>query len=163
VLGFLAGCADTRRCYLSMLRRAALPLSWLAGRSLLTVSVLRKLPAVAWHPFRAGRRGASEETPGETGAELLAIAVHAGSRGQNIGRLLVQEFEQGLLAWGVRGSYTVSTNVEEVVSNGFYERVGFLPAAQVRHHALTLQVYRKQVTGDVGTSPSGNGNGADDL
>ncbi len=163
VLGFLAGAADTRRCYLSILQRAALPLSWLAGRSLLSLSVLGKLPALIVHPFRPARRGAGEERPGGARAELLAIAVDAGSRGKNIGRSLVREFELGLLAWGVRGSYTVATNVEDVASNGFYERVGFVPAAQVRHHALTLQVYRKQVEGSVEPSRSGSEDGTERL
>ena len=140
VVGFLAGCADPGRCYRAVLGRAALPLTGLAGRSLLRRSVLTRLFTILKYPFRKADPVAGVDVPKP---ELLAVAVDPGARGRGIGAQLVEAFEQGLVSWGVSGRYRVATNVEEVVSNRFYERVGFAPAYQTSHNDLTLQVYVK--------------------
>lgn len=143
VVGFVAGCADPRRCFRTVLTRAAFPLARLAGRSLLSRSVLGRLPTILRYPFRQVDPSMLDSEM--ISAELLAIAVDPHVRGEGIGSRLVEVFEESLSSWGVRGRYCVATNVEEDVSNRFYERAGFVPGYQTSHNALTLQVYFKRL------------------
>ena len=143
VLGFIAGSADAGRCTMTILRRAALPLARLSGRSLLKGSVLRRVPKVAIYPFRRNRASVREYDTIK--AELLAIAVAPEARGAGIGSRLVEGFEEGLRSWGVQGRYRVATNSEDAASNRFYEKAGFRRGYTVSHNALTLQVYVKDL------------------
>ena len=142
VVGFVAGCSDTKRCYYTVLRSAGLSLVQAAGGSLFSPNVLRRLPSVARYPFRNGGAGIFQHRA--TPAELLAIAVDPATRGRGIGTRLVRALEAGLRSRGV-AAYRVATNAADPHSNRFYLRAGFVPRYTIENAGLTLQVYSKEL------------------
>jgi GNAT superfamily N-acetyltransferase len=112
-----------------------------AGLALFRFSVLRKLYSILLYPFRKGEALAKT---GVIAAELLAVAVDPGEHGKGHGKRLIQTLEASLRQWGVR-EYRALTNIADAESNAFYRATGFIPAGAVRHHALTLQAYRKMI------------------
>lgn len=150
VVGFLSGCASTRRAYQAVLARIGVPLLLASVRSMAGHGLLRNLWAVMRYPFRAPKPagGVCAAVPKEPGPELLAIAVRNEWQGHGIGSLLIQAFEAALPGWGCGGRYCVSTNAAEAGSNGFYRKQGFVPCGTMRYHRLTLQVYRKELPSD---------------
>lgn len=58
---------------------------------------------------------------GATGDHVDALFVHAASRGQGIGRLLLDSF------LATRNEATVDVNEQNVSGRGFYEAMGFKP------------------------------------
>jgi GNAT superfamily N-acetyltransferase len=143
VTGFLAGCADVKACFRSVLLRGLIPLGLRAMGSIFRPQVWRKAPSLILYPFRSNQNEAQKTSSPH--AEILAIAVTAETRGKGIGRLLIAAFEVGLRDWECSGEYRVTTNSAEVVSNKFYVNMGFEPCGTVRHHSLVLQEYRKSV------------------
>jgi ribosomal protein S18 acetylase RimI-like enzyme len=151
VVGFIAGCADVRATYWYIARKSGPQLAALAARSLLSSSVLRRLPAVVTYllmPSESGRQMEATHAA-EPLAELLAIAVDPAAQRQGVGVALVSALEEALRAWGASETYRVTTNLEDPQSNGFYRRLGFEPTHTVRHHVLRLQVYRKRLVGQL--------------
>ena len=142
-LAFVAGCADVRACYRSVVLRGFVPLSFQVFLALRSPAVWRKLPAVMLYPFRRNESPA-KAPPRHISAELLAIAVDEEARGKGLGKMLVHAFERGLAEWEV-GEYRVTTNTQEIASNHFYRRLGFEACGTLRHHDLELQQYSKSV------------------
>ncbi len=147
VLGFVAGCADVRKSYISVLLRAGIPLASLVFRAVLTPGFVQAVSAIAAYPFRGRRPVVVSGSTDPRDPQLLAIAVADAAQGRGIGKMLVQALEQGFLSWGLTGCYRVATNVEEQGSNAFYQRLGFAPCGRVRHHRLILQMYEKEIAG----------------
>lgn len=146
VVGFLAGCADVRACYRSVVARAGFPLAWRAVPALRSPRVWRKVVAVCLYPYSG--HGSPNDSPDRVSAgrsEILAIAVRADWGRKGIGGTLIRAFEESLVHWGVAGRYRVTTNLAETDANRFYQRAGFAPARRFRHHDLVLQEYVKQV------------------
>jgi GNAT superfamily N-acetyltransferase len=142
VIGFLAGCTDIHVAYRHLMIRHAFSLALAAGSALYRPVVLRKIPALFLYP-RCHRPAADASAPStESGAHLLAIAVTQEAQGRGVGKQLVRCFEDFLSAHGVR-EYRVATNAEEPASNAFYPALGFQPCGSMRHHALTLRLYKK--------------------
>ncbi len=142
-VGFIAGCANVQRTYRWLLVNCGISLAMTAGLALFRFTVLRKLYSILAYPFH--RHKTSPRTP-TTEAELLAIAVDENEYGKGHGSQLVDVLEASLRRWGVR-EYRVLTNIAESNSNAFYRATGFAPAGMIRHHALTLQVYKKSLAG----------------
>ena len=147
VLGFVAGCADVRRSYISVLSRAGIPLAGLALGAVFSAGFIRAVSAIVAYPFRGHRPVAVGGFTDTRDPQLLAIAVAEAAQGRGIGKMLVQALEQGFLSWGLTGRYRVATNVEEIGSNAFYQKLGFAPCGRVRHHRLILQMYEKEIPG----------------
>jgi GNAT superfamily N-acetyltransferase len=143
VVGFLAGCADVRACYRSVLLRGGFPLALRAASLLYSRTLWRKLPALVRYPLQQAR-SETAAAQSATAAELLAIAVKADWRGRGIGATLVRAFESSLQEWHV-SRYQVATNSAEPGSNAFYRRSGFVATDTVRHHDLVLQRYCKGI------------------
>jgi RimJ/RimL family protein N-acetyltransferase len=141
LLGFVAGCANVRRTYRWLIVNHGIRLAIAAGLDLFRFSVLRKVHSILLYPIR--RRKGPTESP-EQEAELLAIAIDKSEYGKGYGKQLVHALEVSLRQWGVR-EYRVLTNIAEPGSNAFYLAIGFTPDGTIRHHALTLQVYKKIV------------------
>jgi GNAT superfamily N-acetyltransferase len=141
LVGFVAGCAGVRRTFRWLMVNHGFRLAIAAGPALFRFSVLRKLHSILLYPFR--RRKAPAEFP-EPEPELLAIAIDEREYGKGYGKQLVYALEVSLRQWGVR-EYRVLTNIAEPESNAFYRATGFTPDGTIRHHALTLQVYKKIV------------------
>lgn len=139
--GFIAGCASVQRTYRWLIVNHGFKLAITAGLALFQFAVLRKIHSILLYPF--SRRNAAAETPTPE-AELLAIAIDASEYGKGYGKQLIHAFEASLRQWGVR-EYRVLTNVVETESNAFYRATGFAPAGTIKHHALTLQVYKKTI------------------
>jgi ribosomal protein S18 acetylase RimI-like enzyme len=158
VLGFICGCADVKAMYRSVCLRAAVPLGLSTAWGIVRhPRLLMTIGSALTYPFRsqAAETSAGAE-PGSHGqqagapaagprAELLSIAIRADAHRRGIGRMLVRAFEENLAAWDVHDGYWVTTNIDEVESNGFYRAVGFAARHTVRHHNLTLQEYYKEV------------------
>jgi GNAT superfamily N-acetyltransferase len=145
VLGFIAGCADVRAAYVSVLLRSGVRLAPLAIRAVLTAGFWRAVAAMFAYPFRNRAPEGARDTSAATHAELLAIAVAEGAQGRGMGTMLVGALECELRGWGVRDVYRVATNVQESASNAFYKKLGFTPCGTVKHHRLTLQMYEKHL------------------
>lgn len=143
VLGYVAGCADTKRTMTAVLFSFGVRLLLAAGGAVVSPAFLRKIMAVLSYPFRQSPTStAPRDIPK---AELLAICVEPSSRGRNIGKQLVQALEKAFLHWGMIPNYHVKTNIEEDNSNAFYRMLGFEPSGTVPHHNLVLQIYVKPV------------------
>jgi GNAT superfamily N-acetyltransferase len=147
VLGFLAGSADVRVSLLFVVLRGGVPMAWLAGRSIFTRRLIRKLLAVFAYPFQRAPRHSGDfpRRPCGTRAEILAVAVDKDAGRRGVGKALVRVFEEALAAWGVT-AYRVTTNVAEHASNSFYRMLGLVPCGTMRHHDLILQVYEKELS-----------------
>lgn len=141
-IGFISGCANVGKTYRWLLSHCGIRLAISAGLALLRFTVLRKLYSVLLYPLR--QHGSSTNTL-TIDAELLAIAIDESEYGKGCGRQLVHAFEASLLQWGVR-EYRVLTNIAEVKSNAFYRATGFAPDGTFKHHALTLQAYKKVIS-----------------
>lgn len=142
LVGYIAGCASVEKTYRWLAMRCGLGLLIAAGPALFRFSVLRKLSSVLLYPFRH-HDGSTTSLPSR--AELLAIAIEKSEYRKGHGKRLICAFEESLRQWGVR-EYQVLTNIDETDSNAFYRAAGFKPAGTIKHHTLTLQVYRKLTT-----------------
>lgn len=146
VLGFIAGCIDTRKIFVSVLMNVKLELLFSLHKFTLSRAFFRKLPSVLFYPFCSTKlvfNGQSIDKLPK--AELLAMAVSPDSRRQGLGKLLVKTLEREFSCWDITSAYHVKTNLEEMVSNNFYRSIGFEPYGTVRHHDLTLQIYVKKI------------------
>jgi ribosomal protein S18 acetylase RimI-like enzyme len=142
-LGFLCGCADLDFVYRHVFRHHAIRLACAAGVSLLRPDVLRRVPALLRYPQRS-RKAEQLSREMSARAELLAIAVSPRAQGRGIGKALVQRFED-FLAQNRAPLYHVATNLADPASNAFYRALGFKPSGTTPHHALTLQLYEKNL------------------
>jgi ribosomal protein S18 acetylase RimI-like enzyme len=140
-VGFIAGCASVGRTYRWLIVNCGIGLAFTAGSALFQFSILGKLASILLYPFRR-RKALATTLPPE--AELLAIAIDENEYGKGYGKQLVDTLEASLCHWGVR-EYRVLTNIAESKSNAFYRAIGFAPAGTIKHHALTLQVYKKNL------------------
>jgi GNAT superfamily N-acetyltransferase len=140
-IGFIAGCASVGRTYRWLLANCGVGLAFTAGPALFRFTVLGKLASILLYPLRQHKALATTPPPE---AELLAIAIDENEYGKGHGKQLVNALERSLRQWGVR-EYRVLTNIAESKSNAFYRATGFAPAGTIKHHALTLQVYRKHL------------------
>jgi len=148
VIGFIAGCANTRGIYLSIMKSAGIPLGLLAMPSLIKPGVIRKVTTLLTYPLHSASITDKPQPENEKPeAELLAIAIHANAQRRGIGKMLVEAFEEGLVSWGITGNYCVATNLAEEKSNSFYQNMGFEPFYRQQHNDLILQVYQKRIEG----------------
>jgi ribosomal protein S18 acetylase RimI-like enzyme len=146
LLGFLAGCADTRRIFLSVLKARGMKLLSYVNKDTLSAVFLRKLPAILRYPFRRINFVSHESSiAGLPKAELLAMAVNPSVRGRGLGKLLVETLEREFLCRGIISAYHVKTNSEEKASNNFYRSLGFQTYGTVHHHDLILNIYVKKL------------------
>jgi len=141
LIGFIAGCASVGRTYRWLIVNCGIGLTFAAGSALFRVTVLKKLASIPFYRFRQRKMLATSSMPE---AELLAIAIDENEYGKGYGRQLVDTLEASLRIWGAR-EYRVLTNISESKSNAFYRATGFAPAGTIKHHALTLQVYKKNL------------------
>ena len=141
VTGFLAGSFDDRSTYRHVLRRAGLPLLKLALPALGPV-LLKKGSSLIGYSRRKAR--ASTAAGESEGAELLAIAVDVNLQRSGVGTALVETYEEALTERSI-GTYSVTTNSEEIVSNSFYRTRGFVLLGTMPLHDLTVNVYAKNL------------------
>jgi ribosomal protein S18 acetylase RimI-like enzyme len=153
VIGFIAGSADVRRSFRTVLRRAWLPLLRSTSGAVFNPSVFRKAVPLLLYPFRSpATTGHAITGCDSVTAELLAIAISPQAQRRGVGRALVHAFEHAIQSWGAGGYYRVATNHADPGSNAFYCNLGFLPCHRVAHHALMLQVFHKSI--DESLNPS---------
>lgn len=149
VVGFLAGSSNVKRAYASVFSKSTFQLMLAAGKALFSFSVIKKLPSVFMYLSRNQHREFSDQCIDPINAELLAIAVNASERGRGVGRFLVETFEKKLLSWGAHKAYCVTTDKSEIGSNAFYQAMGFKKDGTMRHHQMTLQMYKKAIALDI--------------
>lgn len=146
IIGFIAGTADIKRCYQSILLKDWLSLSFLALNSALQIHMLKNILTLLIYPFRSSATTQhAVENCERVRSEILTVAVDPSFQRKGVGRKLIEAFEEDLARWNITGYYRVATNIAEENSNSFYRRVGFIPCHQVKHNQLTLQVYLKPV------------------
>lgn len=157
VVGFLAGTANIRESYVTILSRIW-PALLSLGLPLLKLSLLRRFLALVFYPFQHSTLTEHAiEGCNNVHAEILSIAVGPTVQRQGLGQILIKKFEQELWRCNVRGYYKTATNLVEVNSNAFYQKVGFIPCHQVKHNDLTLQVYLKLLSPEKeSVNPDGN-------
>lgn len=150
IIGFIAGTADIRKCYRSVLLGDWLSLSFLGLNSALQVHMLKRILTLLIYPFNSSTstRHTIEDCE-RFRSEILTVAVEPGSQRKGVGRKLIEAFENELERWKVTGYYRVATNIVEENSNSFYKRLGFAPCHLVKHNQLTLQVYLKPIQDQV--------------
>jgi ribosomal protein S18 acetylase RimI-like enzyme len=154
VCGFIAGCYDIHSTYIHLVTHAAIELLCAAGKSLLTPQVLRRIWALLAYPLQKHENRGTQRAPCP---EILAIAVDESQRQMGVGRRLVEAFETAAQGWGEMDRIRVATNVAEAGARMFYEKLGFRPIRQRRHHALVLQIYEK--SSEKACSGKGRGKG----
>jgi GNAT superfamily N-acetyltransferase len=145
LVGFVAGSVDLRRTYRELLTRGWRRLSVPALRGLVKPAFLRRVASLVRYPFSTACAvdGGDSAPSAIAEPEILALAVAESARRRGIAGRLVSAFEAEMLARGRHGHYRVTTNCAELVSNAFYRKAGFVPSGTLRHHDLTLQIYRK--------------------
>ena len=150
MIGFLAGSADIRKCYVSVISKDWPSLAFLSLRSVLRPKMLNRILTLVMYPIKY--RPPTEhnfEACNKIHAEILTIAINPGYQRKGIGQRLVEAFEDQLRHWNVRGYYRVATNIIEVNSNSFYKKAGFIPCHETKHNDLTLQVYVKEIASEI--------------
>ena len=141
VLGFIAGSTNMHCLYAAVFLKYGWRMFKSARMQLLKMGLWEKTWDVVSYPLRQGKTGFAEYGGGP---ELLAIAVREDQRRSGLGGLLIQSFENELLARCGRLTYTVATNTTEVASNRFYRKMGLQPIGTIAHHQLMLRVYHKK-------------------
>lgn len=143
VLGFLAGSLSLKDTFRSVIRDPKLVFIFVAQFSFLNPRILKKLPSMLYYSFRRNRPETSEFE--DSYPELLSIAVKPDQQGSGIGKKLILKFEEFLKQSNCE-EYIVSTNIEDMKSNEFYQKRGFSRFRTTRHHALILQIYIKKLS-----------------
>lgn len=143
ITGFLLGSVDFQKSYQQVMVKAGFALSWLGISAIFKKDVVQKLPAILKYPFLSTRGEIKRNEPSPSKAELLSIAVLGSMHSQGIGKSLVNAFEENLKTRGV-SSYFVTTNSNDIGSNTFYKKMGFIPYGLREHNDLILQVYLKE-------------------
>ena len=142
VHGFIAGSVSMDRMYASVLLKSGWPLFKAAWTNMRQAGLWKKVWNVVCYPLRQGDSGTSCE---HEGPELLAIAVSEDQRRTGLGTLLLEYFESELRRQCRCPAYSVATNIDEVISNHFYQRMGFEAIGTIAHHQLTLRLYLKKL------------------
>ena len=150
VLGFVTGSSNTADLLKKLGLRGGLRLAFAACTNAWRPRLARKGLQTLQYFFRPTSEASATETgaskPDHAHAELLAIAVAEEARDQGVGKALVRAFEDELQSHGSARDYFVTTNEEEVGSNAFYLRSGFVLLGKRPHHDLVLNVYKKELT-----------------
>lgn len=141
IVGFLCGVLDRPAVYARLVRSLRLPL---------LVATLKN----AWNPavlnwFRHAllarlRPQTAPVTPERPRAELLAMGVAEGARGQGVGAQLVGAFEAQLRAWGCCGDYLILTDVSNEPARRLYTRLGAREVTAVEYRGHQLVEFHKR-------------------
>ena len=148
-VGFVAGSIDIRDCYRRVILRGAFPLFRALFPYLLRASVVRRVLQTLLYPImRTFRMPGANSNCDEAAypAELLSIAVSDHTRGQGVGRLLVNALEEYFCECGYTSSYQVVTDAEDARSNAFYRSRGFRFQRSFRHHGHKMNRYTKELS-----------------
>ena len=129
VFGFVAVAEDTRSLYREFLLRDGV----VAGLGALPALVRR--PRHVWETLRYGTSGGAGTLPS---AEVLALAVAAGSRGQGVGARLLAEALAELRRRGITSARVVTVR-ENAAARRTYEAAGFELRATVELHRGVAQ------------------------
>lgn len=133
-VGFVLGSAQTDRLFRRVLMTSALALGVAALPALMRQpALLGNLLETFFYPQR--------EAVCTEPAELVVIAVAAGSRGQGIGEALVGALNQSYVQSGLL-AYKVTVLQTNTGANRFYQRQGFQPAGAFQLYRKNWNVYR---------------------
>jgi ribosomal protein S18 acetylase RimI-like enzyme len=145
VIGFIAGCADIRRFYKSVLINSAFPLAYISLQRILNSHSFGNLFMTLVYPFQSSRWIQAPEEVHDTRAELVAIAVRKEFHHQGIGRMLLLPLEEAFHEWQIGSCYHVATDSRDPLSNGFYQGMRFSKYGEKKFTNFTLQIYEKKL------------------
>jgi GNAT superfamily N-acetyltransferase len=155
VIGFIAGCSDTRKTFRRLLFRLQWPIARFVIAFLFRQNLIKFLKIVLY-PLISGsvKEHSFEECKGVK-PEILSIAVSRDHQSNGLGQHLVFAFEETLRTWQCKGMYRVASNISKVSSNNFYLRNGFSPCHKVKLNDSLLQVYLKKIPEAISPSAPG--------
>jgi ribosomal protein S18 acetylase RimI-like enzyme len=145
VIGFIAGCADIRRFYKSVLIKSALPLTYISLNRIINSHSFGNLFKTLVYPFQSSQWIQVPVEAHETRAELVAIAVRKDFHHQGVGRMLLLLLEEAFREWQVGSYYHVATDSRDPISNGFYRGMGFSKYGEKKFTNFSLQIYEKKI------------------
>lgn len=146
-IGFVAATCSTGGLYRRVILRQWYRFGWQLLPLVLNPRAVWRILETLTYPLRARNRGdvvPTRASPGD-GEELLAIASLASSRGQGVGRRLVEAVDHWMILRGVR-RYSVVTWAEDPKSNGFYCATGFCLTGRFQHHGNTMNRYVRDLS-----------------
>jgi GNAT superfamily N-acetyltransferase len=145
VVGFIAGCINTRSTFSKVLPGILFPVVLNLPFHLFRMFAV-KFFRILLYPFRNQPAVIHSFSHCHTAKpELLSIAISESQQKTGLGRRLVETFEQGLRDWCCTGKYRVASDISVPESNRFYLRNGFLPCHIIRLNDMELQVYLKGI------------------
>lgn len=144
ITGFIAGSANTRKTFLTVILRLWLPMTLFTLKTALNFKFL-KFARVIFYPFRnVGDNQHLFQECTRIKPEILSLAGSKDQQKTGIGKQLILVFEEALKSRGHKGYYKVATDISESGSNTFYQNLGFSPCHKVRLNRMILQVYVKR-------------------
>jgi dTDP-4-amino-4,6-dideoxygalactose transaminase/ribosomal protein S18 acetylase RimI-like enzyme len=135
VIGFVTGTLSVGTCYTSVIRQHFFTLGPLVALRLLSFRRILHAVETFLQPVRTG----------ETGAELLSIAVSPEYRGRGAGRRLVGALEEFFTNRDHADRYRVITDASDPRSNAFYSGLGFERRGESVHHGYRMAEYVKPI------------------
>jgi len=147
-IGFISGTLNIKKSYRILIFRSGLALLFLSLKEIIKPGVLKKIKDIMIYPFFKSKKDKNINMCSNTQSttpELLSIAIDRKFHGQGIGRKLVENLENDLLAMDFRGKYYVSTDKADIVSNNFYMKLGFKKCGVEKVHDLYFQKYYKEI------------------
>ncbi len=144
VRGFVLGSAHPDRLKPDALRRN--PVGTLAG---LCLGIMRRPSSLVW--LLKSFRGPDRRDYDRSAAELTYLAVSGESRGEGIGRQLVDDFTDEMRNSGVE-AYELSVDEDNQAAISFYEHLGFALSGSYREFGVMHRRYRLE-TGRAATAP----------
>lgn len=145
VIGFIAGCSDTRKTFRQLLFRLQWPIARFVIAFLFRQNLIKFLKIVLYPLISGSVKEHSFKECKSVRPEILSIAVSCDHQSNGLGQHLVFSFEEMLRTWQCKGMYRVASNISEPSSNNFYLKNGFSPCHKVKLNDSWLQVYLKKI------------------
>lgn len=143
-VGFIAGALSTSAMYRYIILRYCMVFFILLLPDIFKPSNLMKILETLFYAHN--KKGPRDEEKGTASCygELLSIVVDENSRGQKIGKKLVESLERYFMENNVV-SYKVVTFSKDANSNGFYRARGFAKHTEFIHHGNLMFEYSKTI------------------
>ncbi|HNX86278.1 MAG TPA: GNAT family N-acetyltransferase [Bacteroidales bacterium] len=145
VIGFIAGCSDTRKTFRRLLFRLQWPIAVFIVESLFRHNLIKFVKIVLYPLISGSVKEHSFKECKSVKPEILSIAVSRDHQSNGLGQHLVFAFEEMLQDWQCKGMYRVASNISGASSNNFYLRNGFSPCHNVKLNDSWLKVYLKKI------------------
>ncbi len=144
VRGFVAGTTNINKMYKWIIIRKGWLLAILILCKTAHFSTIKNACETLLYTAKHRSRKDGQQAQETVTAELLSIAVDERSRGQNIGKMLVDALEKYFQSINVK-IYKVVTYSKDSSSNAFYAKCGFTLNHKFLHHGNEMHEYIKML------------------